>query len=61
MKIKKEKKCAALFTNNKQKKYKKQVLLKKYSEDYEAGVGKEGDEFVKYQGMLAKYKKLRDT
>ena len=37
------------------------MLLKKYSEDYEDGVSKEGDDFVKYQSLLAKYKKLRET
>ena len=37
------------------------MLLKKYNEDYEEGVSKEGDAFVEYQSLLAKYKKLRAT
>jgi 5'-3' exonuclease len=37
VRAKKVKKCAGLFMKNQQKKYKKQVLLKKFAEDDEAG------------------------
>ena len=48
MKAKKERKCASLFKTNRQKKYKKQVLLKRFSEDYEKGIDKEKEEFTIY-------------
>lgn len=61
MKAKKERKCASLFKANRQKKYKKQVLLKRFSEDYEKGIDQNKEEFAVYQSLLEKYKSLRDT
>ena len=50
-----------MFKTNRQKKYKKQVLLKRFSEDYEKGIDQEKEEFAVYQSLLDKYKLLRDT
>lgn len=61
MKAKKERKCASLFKSNRQKKYKKQVLLKRFSEDYEKKIDREKEEYAIYQSLLDKYKALRDT
>lgn len=60
LKQKKQKKCSRLFEKNQQKRYKKQLLLKKYAEDYEETKSNEGDQFVMYQSLLGKYKKKRD-
>jgi len=60
LKQKKRKKCSRLFEKNQQKRYKKQLLLKKYAEDYEETQSNEGDQFVMYQSLLGKYKKKRE-
>lgn len=55
LKSKKSEKCKFHFSKNTQKKYKKRLLMKKYTEDYEA----DGDDFIQYETTLAKYKKKR--
>jgi 5'-3' exonuclease len=45
IKEKKVSKCKGLFQRNQSKKYKKFILMKKFSEDFEQ---KEGDDFVQY-------------
>ena len=60
---KKVDKCKKLFTKNQSKKYKKFVLLKKYTEDYETKNSGEGDgnQYMQLESLRSKYKKLRAT
>lgn len=53
---KKGRKCAHLLAKHQAKKYKKFLLLKKYTEDYEP----EGNEFVALQQSLNKFKHIRE-
>lgn len=61
LKSKKERKCAVLYGSNKQKKLKKQYLLKKFSEDYETNLKKDSDDQQKYLQIKEKYAKLRQV
>lgn len=59
LKAKKSEKVRKLCSKNQSKKYKKFVLLKKYTEDYETNAGQDGNMFMQIQGLKAKYRKIR--
>lgn len=61
LKAKKADKVRKLCSKNQSKKYKKFVLLKKYTEEFEATAGQDGNVYMQLQGLKAKYRKLRMT
>ena len=63
IRAKKVEKCRKLFSKNQSKKYKKFVLLKRYTEDYEnqANKSQDGNLFMQLESLKTKYKKVRQA